>query len=67
MLQEFKDGQRVQVIIEPAVHKGMPHPRFHGKMGEVLKQKGRAFIVKIKDGGKEKLITCHAVHLKQVK
>lgn len=67
MLKQFKPGDRVQIIIEPSVHKGMPHPRFHGKAGVVVEKKGRAYVVGIKDVKKQKLITCHPIHLRKVK
>ncbi len=67
ILQEFETGDKVQIVIEPAVHKGMPHPRFHGKMGVVKEKKGRSYIVEIKDVKTAKLITSHPVHLRKVK
>ena len=67
ILQEFELGERVQIVIEPAVHEGMPHPRFHGKMGIVKIKKGRSYLVEIKDVKMAKLITSHPVHLRKVK
>ncbi|MBR9682033.1 MAG: 50S ribosomal protein L21e [Candidatus Altiarchaeota archaeon] len=67
MLQEFELKERIQVVIEPAIHEGMPHPRFHGKSGIIREKRGRSYIVEIKDVRKAKLITCHPVHLKKVK
>ena len=66
LLKEFELGERVQIVIEPAVHKGMPHPRFHGKMGIVKIKKGRSYLVEIKDVKMAKLITSHPVHLRKV-
>jgi len=33
------------VLIDPSIHKGMPHPRFHGKTAEVIGKRGRAFVL----------------------
>jgi len=67
ILKEFKEGEQVQIVIEPAVHEGMPHPRFQGVKGRVAEKRGRSYLVKIKDVNMEKLITSHPVHLRQVK
>ena len=66
-LQEFKPGDRVKLNIEPAIQKGMYFPRFHGKVGVVKNQKGRCYEVLINDGGKEKTLIVHPVHLKPSK
>ncbi|HID47547.1 MAG TPA: 50S ribosomal protein L21e [Methanothermococcus okinawensis] len=64
-LKEFKVGDIVHVVIDPSVHKGMPHPRFHGKTGTVVGQRGRAYIVRVRDGGKYKDIIAMPQHLRE--
>lgn len=66
-LQEFKDGDRVALKAEPAVQKGMYHPRFHGKLGTVKAKAGKCYEIKINDKGKDKLLIVHPVHLKRLK
>ncbi|MEM1578624.1 MAG: 50S ribosomal protein L21e [Archaeoglobaceae archaeon] len=63
-LQEFKIGQKVIISIEPASQKGMPHPRYQGRSGIVIGQRGRAYLVQIKDGGKLKTLISRPEHLK---
>lgn len=65
-LQEFKEGDRVCIKIEPASHKGMPHPRYVGKIGIVKGRRGRAYIIEIRNGGKVKTIISRPEHLKMV-
>jgi len=55
LIQKFDIGQKVHVVIEPSVQKGMPHRRFHGMTGTVIGQRGRAWLLSIRDGGKEKV------------
>jgi large subunit ribosomal protein L21e len=62
-LHEFEIGQSVHIKIESSSHRGMPHPRFHGKTGEVIGRRGDAYIVKIRDGGKQKTIISSPEHL----
>ncbi|MCK9566608.1 MAG: 50S ribosomal protein L21e [Methanothrix sp.] len=62
-IQEFDTGAMVHVIIDPSIHKGMPHPRFHGKTGEIVGKRGRAFVLKITDGDATKTLITLPEHL----
>ena len=62
-IQEFETGAMVHVIIDPSIHKGMPHPRFHGKTGEVVGKRGRAFVLKVTDGNATKTLITLPEHL----
>ena len=64
-LQAFKQGERVILKAEPAVQKGMYFPRYHGKSGLIKGKSGKCYEVLIKDGGKDKLLIVHPVHLKK--
>ncbi len=63
--QEFKEGDRVILKVEPAHHKGRYYPRFHGKSGLINGKSGDCYTVLIKDGNKDKQIITHPVHLKR--
>ncbi len=63
MLQKFSKGDRVLIKQEPAVHKGMPHPKYKSKVGTVVKTQGKCYVVAIKDGGKTKYMISAPVHL----
>ncbi len=67
LLRQYAVGEKVAIVINPSVHKGMPHRRFHGKVGEVVEKRGRAYVVKVRDGGKEKFLTVRPEHLKPLK
>lgn len=67
LIQKFEIGQKVHVICEPSIQKGMPHPRFHGRTGTVVGQRGRAWILEIRDGGKDKIVIARPQHLKAQK
>jgi Ribosomal protein L21E len=64
VIQHFEIGQKVHVVCEPSIQKGMPHRRFHGKTGTVLGQRGRAWVLSINDGNMEKVIIARPQHLK---
>lgn len=66
-IQEFEVGQKVHLKLDPSVREGRFHPRFNGHTGEVTGKQGRAFTVKIIDGGKEKSLIARPAHLRAQK
>lgn len=67
LIQKFDLGQKVHVVCEPSIQKGMPHRRFHGMTGTVVGQRGRAWLLAIRDGQKEKIVIARPQHLKAQK
>ena len=65
-LQELKVGSKVVIKPNPSSHKGMPFKRFFGRTGTVMDKKGKSYIIKIKDGKKEKNIVSRPEHLKAI-
>ncbi len=63
--RNFEVGEKVNVVIDPAVHYGMPHMRFQGKTGVVSGKQGRAYVVELKDGNKPKTLVARPEHLKK--
>ncbi|MCT9096700.1 50S ribosomal protein L21e [Haloarchaeobius sp. HME9146] len=66
-IQDFEEGQKVHLKIDPSVAKGRFHPRFSGQTGEVVGKQGSAFLVEITDGGKKKKLISAPAHLKAQK
>jgi len=66
-IRNFEMGQKVHIVCEPSIQKGMPHRRFHGKTGTVVGQRGRAWLVEIPDGNATKLVISRTQHLKPQK
>ena len=63
LLIKYKVGDNVIIKVDPAVHKGMPHRRYHGKFGVVSEIRGRAYIIKIKSGDAIKQIIARPEHI----
>ena len=59
-------GDKVILGVEPAVHSGLYHGRFMGRGGTVIRKTGRCVEVRIQDGGKEKTLLIHPVHLRKI-
>jgi large subunit ribosomal protein L21e len=64
--QKFEEGDKVYLVAEPAIQKGLYNPRFHGKAGTIKEKQGSNYYVQIKDGNKIKTILTHPVHLKKI-
>ncbi len=62
-LKEFKPKDKVVIKIDPSSQKGMPFPKFKGKVGEVKEKKGSSYVIKIKIGKKIKEVISKPEHL----
>jgi len=63
LLHDYQRGEKVVVKINSTVQKGMPHRRFHGKIGIVIGKRGRAYTVSVSQGDAVKEITVRPEHL----
>ena len=64
--QELNEGNFVAISREQSVPINF-EKRFQGITGVVEGKRGKAYIVKIKDGNKEKKILIEPIHLKKIK
>jgi len=63
--QNFEVGEKVNIVLDSSIHRGMPHPRFHGKTGTVVGNQGKAFVIKVRDGNKMKVVVSRPEHLRK--
>ena len=63
--QKFEVGEKANIVIDPAMHKGQPHKRFHGQTGEVVGRRGAAYILTVCEKGKMKTTIVRPEHLKK--
>ena len=64
-IEEYEDGEKVHLRIDPSVPEGRFHPRFNGLTGTVQGKQGRAFKVEVTDGGKDKTLIVRPAHLRR--
>ncbi len=64
--QELDEGDFVAISREQSLPTSFPK-RFQGITGVVEGKRGKAYIVKIKDGNQDKRILIEAIHLKKIK
>jgi len=63
ILHGYAAGEKVVVKIDPSVHKGTPHRRFHGKVGVIIMKRGRSYVVHVPQGDATKEIIVRPEHL----
>ena len=64
LLHIHEPGDKVVVMIDSSIHKGMPHRRYHGKIGIVTSKKGRSYEVSVTMGDAVKEIIVRPEHLR---
>jgi len=64
LLREYHVGEQALVIIDPRQHKGLPHRRYHGKVGIVKNVGRRSVTLDIKLGNKTKTLITRLDHIK---
>ena len=63
ILQSYSEGDKVVVNIDSSVHKGMPHRRFHGRVGVIMSKRGRSYVIHVTQGDALKEIIVRPEHL----
>ena len=64
LLREYHEGDRALVIIDLRQHKGLPHRRYHGKVGIINEVGRRSVTLDIKLGNKSKTLITRFDHIK---
>ena len=63
ILRKYKVEDRVLIKIDPSIQKGMPHRRYHGKLGTITEKRGRAYVMDVMQGNAVKEIIVRPEHL----
>jgi large subunit ribosomal protein L21e len=64
LLIEYEVGDKVVINIDPAIHKGMPHKRFQGKVGTIVEKRGKAYILDIPQRKTSKFVIAGPEHVR---
>ena len=64
ILHDYQLGEKVVVQMNATVHKGMPHRRYHGKIGVIMDKRGRAYVINVAQGKAAREIIVRPEHLK---
>ena len=63
ILREYEPAEKVVIKLDPSVHKGMPHRRFHGKIGIISAKRGRSYVINVSQGRAIKEIIVRPEHI----
>lgn len=66
LLISYAPGQKVKISINPAIHKGMPHRRYHGRIGVVAEKRGRSYVIEVATGKTPRSIIARPEHIEPV-
>lgn len=64
-LQQFNEGEKVNIVIDPSVHRGMPHVRFQGHTGTVMGKQGNSYRIQLRSGKKVKTLIVRPEHIRR--
>lgn len=64
LLREYNQGDKVAIKIDSSIHKGMPHPRYQGKIGVISEKRGRAYVINLMEGKKVRTLIARPEHIK---
>ncbi|MEW5937788.1 MAG: 50S ribosomal protein L21e [Candidatus Thermoplasmatota archaeon] len=65
-LAEYDIGSKAVIIIDPSIHGGQPHVRFHGKTGTVAGRQGRAYLIEVRMGKRRKSVLVSPAHMRRI-
>lgn len=55
------------IKLDSSVQKGMPHRRFHGRVGTIVEKRGRSYVISVSQGDAMKEIIARPEHLEPFK
>ena len=61
----YADGDGAHIVIDPSVHRGQPHHRYHGLTGRVVGRQGRAYLIRVRTGGLYRTLIVRPEHLRR--
>lgn len=63
LLRTYNPGDKVKIRIDSGVHKGMPHRRYHGRVGIVKARRGRSYIIEVPEGRQTRTLIARPEHI----
>ena len=65
IIKSYEVGDRVAIVPKSNM-KNIPHPRYKGRIANVIEKRGSAYVVELKMFNMTKRLTVPALHLKKV-
>ncbi len=67
LLYNYKPEEKVCIGIDPSFHRGMPHRRYHGRIGTIVERRGRSYIVEVTSKEKKRTLIVRPEHMRPLK
>ena len=65
LLAVYEIGDKVVINIDSAIHKGMPHKRFQGKVATIVEKRGKSYVLDIPQRKTSKMVIAGPEHIKR--
>jgi large subunit ribosomal protein L21e len=63
LLRTYNLGDKVKIRIDSSVHKGMPHRRYHGRVGIIKGRRGRSYVIEVAEGKQTRTLIARPEHI----
>jgi large subunit ribosomal protein L21e len=63
LLRTYNPGDKVKIRIDSSVHKGMPHRRYHGRVGIIKGRRGRSYVIEVAEGKQTRILIARPEHI----
>lgn len=63
-LRKYRINDKVVIILDPSQHKGMPHRRYQGLVGNVEEVRKKSLVIRIPVGSKVKKVITRVEHVR---
>lgn len=67
LLRNYVSEEKVSIKIDPSVHKGMPHRRYHGKIATIIEKRGRSYVIEVPVKNIKKTLILRPEHIKPLR
>jgi large subunit ribosomal protein L21e len=67
LLHNYVSEEKVSIKIDPSVHKGMPHRRYHGKIATIIEKRGRSYVIEVPVKSIKKTLILRPEHIKPLR
>src|SRR5207245_11364319 len=66
LLIAYAPGQMLKIMINPSVQKGMPHRRYHGRVGTIAEKRGSSYVVEVTETNTPRMVVARPEHITSI-
>jgi len=65
-MQKFNIGDKAVFVLDSSCNKGLPNTKLHGRVGVIVGESGKNYIIELKDKNAKKKLNVSPVHLRRI-